>query len=344
MKNRIGIIGNFGGDSCTFNGQTIKTIVLYDGLKKFTSRNVLFLDTSYKNKTIYMLVHFMELIIKCKHIVVLLSENGMNSLFPILGFFSRKKIRHVYHDAIGGNLHLNIKNNKRIQKAIKSFDINWVESHTAMTCLKKMGISNVEYLPNFRDFNTTFKDYDYNGTYRFCTFSRVTKDKGVGDAILALYSISSKYGIDCILDVYGPISDEYSKEFNDLLSKYKFVKYCGVIQQNAVINTLTNYYALLFPTYWKGEGFPGTIVDSFFSSLPVIASDHGCNKEIVKTNYTGIIYPNESCKNLEESILHLINQSTNYKDIRRNCFCESRKYSSEVNIKKIINFIEEKEK
>ena len=29
---------------------------------------------------------------------------------------------------------------------------------------------------------------------------------------------------------------------------------------------------MLFLTYWNGEGFPGTILDSLFSSVPVIAT------------------------------------------------------------------------
>ena len=46
---------------------------------------------------------------------------------------------------------------------------------------------------------------------------------------------------------------------------------------------------MLFPTFWKGEGFPGVIIDAFVSGLPVIASDWNMNAEVVVDGENGFV-------------------------------------------------------
>lgn len=58
---------------------------------------------------------------------------------------------------------------------------------------------------------------------------------------------------------------------------------------NQSTEVLKNYDALLFPTYYEGEGFAGTIIDAFAAGLPVIASDWKYNSEIIKQGITGVI-------------------------------------------------------
>jgi glycosyltransferase involved in cell wall biosynthesis len=48
---------------------------------------------------------------------------------------------------------------------------------------------------------------------------------------------------------------------------------------------------MLFPSFYKGEGFPGVILDAYIAGLPVIASDWNMNSEVVKNGETGIIIP-----------------------------------------------------
>ena len=47
---------------------------------------------------------------------------------------------------------------------------------------------------------------------------------------------------------------------------------------------------MIFPTYYVGEGFPGTIIDAFSSGIPDIATDWRYNSEIVQNGKTGYIY------------------------------------------------------
>lgn len=55
--------------------------------------------------------------------------------------------------------------------------------------------------------------------------------------------------------------------------------------------TFSDCYCMLFPTYWKGEGFLGAIIDFYISGLPVITTDWNMNKEVFQDVETGLIVP-----------------------------------------------------
>jgi glycosyltransferase involved in cell wall biosynthesis len=98
------------------------------------------------------------------------------------------------------------------------------------------------------------------------------------------------------IDFYGPIEKTFKDEFDQLLNLHSdCCSYCGYlnIMGNPDISypILSEYDAMLFPSFYKGEGFPGVILDAYIAGLPVIASDWNMNSEVVKNGETGIIVP-----------------------------------------------------
>ncbi|MDB8680477.1 hypothetical protein [Mediterraneibacter gnavus] len=55
------------------------------------------------------------------------------------------------------------------------------------------------------------------------------------------------------------------------------------------MNAFKNYYALLFPTCYKGEGIVGTLLDVMVVGVQVIASDGKYNKEFVNER-NGVLF------------------------------------------------------
>ena len=106
------------------------------------------------------------------------------------------------------------------------------------------------------------------------------------------------------------------------------------------VDAIKDYYALLFPTCWLGEGFAGTIIDAFSAGLPVVASDWNCNKEIVDNRITGILYPNDEQKDLYESVKWIIEHSEQLFEMKKNCIREAKKYLPSQHIEKIISKME----
>lgn len=341
---RIGIIGHFGGSENILDGQTIKTKILYNELTKSTNWEILKVDTYYKNRNPLKLVKdTISCLNKTNIIIVLLSGNGMKVYFPLLYIFVKLKKIRVFHDVIGGNLDRYVSDNPSFRKYLSSFIVNWVETQSMKEKLNNQGILNCEVMPNFKRLNIVeLSDSEYTEPFSFCIFSRVMKEKGIEIAIDAIELINTEAGREkCKLDIYGRIDDGYNEEFAQVMKNASnAIQYKGMVPYDKSVDAIKDYYALLFPTFWDGEGFPGTIVDAFSAGLPVIASDWNCNKEIIDNTINGVLYPNEEIKSLKDAIEWLIYHSSEMSKMKKNCIISANKYQPDQYVKKIIEQVE----
>ena len=345
---KVSIIAHFGGQENFRDGQTIKSKILYEELLNAANWKIMKVDTYYKNKKPFKLLLEIIISILCtKNIIVLLSGNGMKFYFPILYFFANVFNKKIYHNVIGGNLNQYVIKYPKFKKYLNSFCVNWVETESLKEKLEKQGIINCEVIPNFKRLdieNTNFIRKDFKEPYSFCTFSRVMKEKGIEDAIYAVETINAELGRTiCTLDIYGKVDEGYERKFNEIIKNTtEAIKYRGMVPYNKSVEMIRDYYALLFPTYWAGEGFPGTIIDAFSAGIPVIATDWNCNSEIIENKKNGVLYPNNEIKTLKEAIEWIIGQKHEIYKLKIDCIKTAELYQPEPYIKQIVNKIIEK--
>lgn len=338
---RIGIIGHFGGKEKFNDGQTIKTIAIYDAFRDYGFNNIDKIDTFYIRKNPAMFCgKFLLGLIRDKKYVVLLSSNGRQVLFPVLGFMSRYLHKEVYHYGIGGRLAREVSEKPRWKKYVSSFKSNWMESVELADKLQEMGIRNAIYLPNFKKLNIMKEEdlrTDYKPPYRLCTFSRVMEEKGIEDAINAVKNVNDKYGKEIVtLDIYGSGENEYLQKLDRILQKVPSCHYCGVVPANESVEVLKDYYLLLFPTHWKHEGIPGTIIDALSAGIPVVARRWQYCDEMLQHKVTGYIYDFEQPENLEKMIEYAINHIPETMAMKKNCIKRAYDYSEEHVMKHVL--------
>ncbi len=328
----IGIIGHFGGKEKYNDGQTVKTINIYNGLRNSGISTIDKIDTYYiKKNPIKFLFVFLKSLFRDKKYIVLLSINGRRMLFPIL-FLLSKMGKEVYHYSIGGRLAREVEERPSWKRYVSSFKGNWMESHELTENLQALGIKNAMYIPNFKkltvlDQKDLYKEYKL--PYRFCIFSRVMKEKGVSDAINAIDIINKKYGKQIVmLDIYGPIEADYKDELFSLIdSSQNSCKYCGIIDSNKSVEALKSYFALLFPTHWKHEGIPGTIIDAFSAGVPVIARKWQYCTEMITEGENGYYYDFEKPELLVDTIQYAIEHINETMEMKSNCLKKAVEYS-----------------
>ena len=93
---------------------------------------------------------------------------------------------------------------------------------------------------------------------------------------------------------------------------------------------LSEYDVLLFPTYFKGEGFPGTLLDVFIAGVPVIASDFHANGEVLVDGYNGLLIPPKDAVALSTAMNRLISDIDLRKKLRKNAILTAREYDVEM--------------
>jgi glycosyltransferase involved in cell wall biosynthesis len=174
--------------------------------------------------------------------------------------------------------------------------------------------------------------YPTGEPYKLCTFSRVMQEKGIGDAVAAVKAVNESLGRTAYeLDIYGQIDPNQQAWFAELEGHFpEYIRYCGCVPADQSTQILKNYFALLFPTYYEGEGYANTIVDAYASALPVIATDWHCNSEIITHGSTGFLYDVEQPQMLKTLMEQAMEDPEGIARMKRTCLEEVKKYSPEV--------------
>ncbi len=338
----VAIIGHFGVGQVLRNGQTIKAQNLADGMKKYTTNDIKEIDTHGWGRHPFRLFRTVRCEAKrCDAMIMLPAQKGVRVFSPLLTRQKRRNQIKIYYDVIGGWLPDLLVKNQRLMKKLKSFDGTWVEVPSMKQRLNGMGLQNVTVVPNFHVL-TPLKEEElvFQNTlpYKLCIFSRILLNKGIEDAIQAVSLVNEGKGYTIYkLDIYGQIDDKYEMRFKQILeSAPDYINYCGCVDPSESVNILKNYFAMLFPTYYEGEGFAGTILDAFSAGIPVIATDWKYNEEVIN-NKVGYLFKTRDIKELERILSDLSENPDKVMAMKKDCLRESYKYDA----KNIIGQIEQ---
>ena len=98
-----------------------------------------------------------------------------------------------------------------------------------------------------------------------------------------------------------------------------------------VYNVLRRAEALIFPSLWY-EGLPRTIIESFASGTPVIASDLGSMTELVRNGKNGRLFEAGKPAELARQVEEIFDQRSLLSDLRKGAREEFlRTYTAERN-------------
>lgn len=290
---KVSVCGHFGQNEELLNGQTIKTKNIYNALVDTYGKNEINIIDSHnwKERPIKFLFKCVNGIRKSNNVIMLPAHNGVKVFVPLftnINYFYKRKIVYI---VIGGWLPEFLENRKILLKKMKRINKIFVETRLMKSKLNEMGLKNVEILPNFKDIEPIKENelkIEFNKPYKLCTFSRVMKEKGIEDAIEVVKQINEEQQeIMYTLDIYGQIDKNYEDRFNEIMKNVPdYIQYKGCIDSNKSVETIKNYYFLLFPTKFKTEGIPGTIIDAYFAGVPVISAEWENANEIIDDGVT----------------------------------------------------------
>lgn len=343
---KVGIIGRFGVGHDFYDGQTVKTKNLAWLLEREQRFSIQKVDTYlFRRKNFKLMMDTLKCMLTCKHIFLLVSVNGMNFYLPFLYYLNKLTRKRIYHYIIGSELLDMVSKNPKLVKYLNALTVNWFEYNSGTCYLQDQGVTNAVTLSNFKLITPVVQAVPYeseDGTYRFCTFSRVMEEKGITEAILAVKDINELYGKTIVsLDIYGPLEESYRKTFQQLLEENPgYIRYMGTTDSTQSVSVLKDYYCLLFPTHWVGEGVPGTLIDAFASGIPVIASDWNANKELLQDGKQGILYPNGKQQTLKDAVHWAVNNPTEMNHMRVESRAEFNAYTPEAILTTILRKME----
>ena len=299
------------GNNNFLDGQTVKTKNIYNELvKKYGEENISKIDTfNWKKHPIYFIRKCRKELRNTENLIILPAHNGVKVFVPFFNFWNKFYHKKIFYAVVGGWLPELLASKVWLTKEIRKLSKVFVETTKMKEDLSKLAIKNVEILVNFKSIqilNEKDLKYEYSRPLELCTFSRVMKEKGIEDAIDVVKKINEETNeIVYTLDIYGPIDKSYVDRFEKLKNTLpSYIKYAGCVDSEKSVEVLKKYYLLLFPTKFKTEGIPGTIIDAFSAGVPVVASKW--------ENYADILV------NEENSFLFNMNDLKEFENILKN--------------------------
>ncbi len=337
---RILLCGYFAFGIDDYGGQPVKSRELFWLLQNYYGKeNVYFLETmGWKKRPVRLFFDFFKKARKSEHIIMLPAHNGLKVFSKLLCIAKSMMNKKIYYSVIGGWLGEKVRGNLGLKKNLQKFNGIWVETTSMLKDLNSQGLENVTVVPNFKSLTAVSElKTKFECPLPVCTFSRIMEEKGTEDAINAVIAVNTKAKKTIYsLDLYGQIYEPYRARFEELRNTFPdYINYKGIVPADKSVETIKNYYALLFPTHFYTEGIPGTLIDALFAGVPVITSRWVNCDDIFEDGITGWGYEFGKWEKLEQCLEKAYEHQEIFISMRRNCTKVSEMYQPEVVAKEI---------
>lgn len=185
----------------------------------------------------------------------------------------------------------------------KRCDVYLAQTQRLLRSAKDAGIKNLEWYPTSRPDPQGSPIATRTRCTRFAYLGWVKSTKGVPLILEAAQDIAE----DIAIDIYGPFDGMSEEDFVG----HDHVHYCGIIPAGESITRLGEYDALILPTHWEGEGYPGVVLEAYLAGIPVITTRWRDIPEIVDDS-CGIMIEPHSSSQLRAAIQSLYEDTEKY--------------------------------
>jgi glycosyltransferase involved in cell wall biosynthesis len=294
MNTKILLLGFFGLETNSINGQTSKTRNIKLVFEKYIPPNyrIAYFDTETFRSNYLNVIKMFYKIYKSDIVIYMPAQGNLFFFSPIIFIISKFNKCKIILIPTGGWFMDFIKMYPVHRFIYSNVNSIMLESKTLIANIQKVfKLSNLIYLPNFRVTDFKPKTNINNTNYLKIIFmARINKNKGVDEIFNLDDYFNKKYkNHNYKFYIYGPLDPNYKQEFYIKLNDSKNVIFGGLIPSEDIYTTLNDHDILILPTRYYTEGFPGSILDAYISGIPVIVTDWLLAKEFVSNNTDGFI-------------------------------------------------------
>ena len=332
MKRSLLFLGALDYPNVPKAGDAIKNRYLVDFFKRELNR-VDYVDTQRWKKNPLVLLRVMWHLTAHRYDNIVISTSNV-SAYRLIGLTTSLNLKsRIYYFMIGGYAPVKIKQGIYKAARFKKLERIIVEADKVAELYHEFGIDNTIRLYNFkRVLFTPDISVQHSGIIRFVFLSRITELKGVFDILQSVNKLNdSGYGNRYEVDFYGRIDSDIEERFLNKVNSISNVTYKGFLNLDEAqgYKTLSEYDAMLFPTLYATEGFPGVIADAAIAALPVIASSWRYADEIIGHGKCGLLFNTGNKKVLTELMARVIDNPSLLEPLRKNALQRSDLYNAD---------------
>lgn len=306
-----------------FDGERNKSMAILNCLKRLPGLHIDIIDYS-KKKYFQAALMLLKVIFK-RYDLVFLSKcimGGSYALHLIFSFAKRtNKDNVVYY--IVGNGYEGFDKHKIYFDDIRKCSKLIVESLEVSKQMNDYDINGVLIFASIkRDFDIPILVKEYNGSepLKAIYFSRIHEGKGVADAIDAIIRVNKKArSLIYQLTIAGGVekSDrDFVKGIEELCKKHEEIIYLGPsfhVTGEDTYKKLQDFDLHLFPSHYRQECAPGSIVDMFIAGVPTLSSNFDSAKYMMDESNSYFF----DMGNLDDFVSKLEQISSNRKELSK---------------------------
>ena len=184
----------------------------------------------------------------------------------------------------------------------------FVETQLVQNKLTSIFGDKVFYVPGYRHMSAAQNGFPgaqknpNDNCLRLVFLSQVREEKGIFVLLESLRTpaIQGNASIHC--DIYGPIFPSIAERFETEVNRTANATYKGVVKPEEAVTTLAPYDALVFPTFWPGEGHSGVLMEAMMAGIAVITTRHRSIPELVQHEVNGLLAQPGEVASLTEMI------------------------------------------
>lgn len=323
-------------------GVTVLVRLLVDELKGYSQFELIEINlVSSKRMAQKFFLHISNLIRlffkspKADLITYQVSSNTFELLGPFVYWIARLWSKPLVVRRFAGDCIIKYENYPKpfrwiIRKTVLSADICFYETRQQVQFFSRISKNRVMWFSNYRK----LPQMPIRRKYHACKFvylGLVSKEKGINILIQAFEGLNQSI----FLDIYG----------RDVMNVNNFItssniKYKGFLDNSKVYEVLSEYDALIIPSFRSAEGYPGVIIEAYMVNIPVIATTIPGIMEIVIDKEIGLLFSPGDVQELREAILKLHTDRGLYSKMIRNIRNQKSKFSKEYWTQYFVNEIE----
>jgi glycosyltransferase involved in cell wall biosynthesis len=244
----------------------------------------------------------------CDSVLVFANDLFAITLAPLLLFVARLFHKPFFLKPVGAGLDLFInRRNELFRKyllgVLRSTNGILTQTRLLKHDLKKFGITNTYYLPGCRPLSQINPaKREHLAGFRIIFLGHITRLKGPLILLDALKFLPKICDLQVTCDFYGPIHDEIRDEILHELEANPNAHYCGMAEPGTGPQLISEYDALVLPTYYDTEGHPGVLIEAMHAGVPVISTQVRTFPELVTNGSNGFLVPTKDSHALAEAI------------------------------------------
>ena len=282
-------------------GTTVSLKLLIDELTKLPNVQTLIVNTSgirgsgWKAPFRYLLIlaSFTKAILASDVVTLHLSPLAVKWLGPIALLISRIIGRPVILRLFGGQDFRDFSGfGARIHRWVTTrCDVYLAQTQRLVNSAKSEGARRVEWYPTSRPKPKIAAKPPSKQCCRFVFLGWVKESKGVP----LILEVANQLPARVCIDVFGPFDGMSESDF----APFDQVNYRGIIKPGEALEHLHRYDALVLPTHWEGEGYPGVVLEAYLAGIPVITTRWRDIPEIVDSDSGILMEPHSSTQLLD---------------------------------------------